>query len=126
MKNFVIVILFFVLATACGRKDNGFVPERLLSQTEMIDILTDVQLIEADLNYRRTQERDTDTVSIDYRSLTQSYYSQLFGHYGITDSIFSQNMRYYTEHPAELEKVMDSVTQRLLKVQNELKKEEND
>ena len=96
-------------------------PERLLSEQEMIAIMTDVQIIEADINYQKTQEREqqeNDSVKIvpkDYVRMSRDYYTQLFEHYGITDSIFSQNMRYYTERPVVLEKIMDSVMQRLTK-----------
>jgi len=119
MKRLVLLSLFFVLATACGRKDKSFMPERLLNEKEMIDIMTDLQIIEADINYQKILEREQqekDSVKIvpkDYISITREYYAQLFEHYGITDSIFSQNMRYYTERPAVLEKIMDSVVQRL-------------
>ena len=117
--------MFFVLAIACGRKDKGFMPERLLSEQEMIDVMTDVQIIEADLNYQKAQEREVepnDTVVVkqkDYVKLSREYYSQLFEHYGITDSIFADNIRYYTERPAVLEKIMDSVMNRLVKEQTE-------
>jgi len=98
-------------------------PERLLSEQEMIDVMTDVQIIEADLNYQKAQEREVepnDTVQIkkkDYVKLSRDYYSQLFEHYGITDSIFAENIKYYTERPAVLEKIMDSVMNRLVKEQ---------
>ena len=107
------ISLLFVLVVACGHKDKGFMPERLLSEAEMVDVMTDVQIIEADINYRKSQVRAEESKAVDYRNLTQSYYGQLFEHYGITDSIFSQNMRYYTERPDLLEKIMDSVTHRL-------------
>jgi len=100
-------------------------PERLLSEQEMIAIMTDVQIIEADINYQKTQEREqqeNDSVKIvpkDYVRMSRDYYTQLFEHYGITDSIFSQNLRYYTERPAVLEKIMDSVVQRLTKEKGE-------
>jgi len=115
-----LISLLFVLVCGCAHKDKGFMPERLLNEREMIDIMTDVQIIEADINYMKSQEKEADDHPMDYRKLTQSYYDQLFEHYGITDSIFSQNMRYYTERPAQLEKIMDSVFQRLTKVQSEL------
>ena len=92
-------------------------PERLLTEQEMIDVMTDVQNIEADINYQKTQEREhNDSVKPrpkDFVKMSKDYYGQLFEHYGITDSIFSQNIRYYTERPAVLEKIMDSVVQRL-------------
>ena len=119
MKRLAFITLLFVLVTACGHKDKGFMPERLLSEQEMIAIMTDVQIIEADLNLQKTRERErepNDSVVIipkDYVKLSRDYYGQLFVHYGINDSIFAQNMRYYTERPDVLEKIMDSVVQRL-------------
>ena len=123
MKRLVLISLLFVLVVACGHKDKGFIPERLLTESEMIDIMTDVQIIEADINYRKTQVREEGMQPQEFRNLTQSYYDQLYEHYGITDSIFSQNLRYYTERPDVLEKIMDSVTQRLLREQAALRKE---
>lgn len=125
MKRLSIIILLFVLATACGNKDKGFMPERLLNEREMIDIMTDVQIIEADINFQKSQARErnpNDTTVIapkDYVKITREYYDQLFEHYHITDSIFVQNMRYYTRQPATLERIMDSVMNRLSKEQSE-------
>ena len=118
------IIMLFVLATLYGCKDKGFMPERLLDEQEMISIMTDVQVIEADINYQKTLERERDpkdTTIIapkDYVKMSKDYYDQLFEHYGITDSIFSQNMKYYTEHPEVLERIMDSVVNRLTKEQS--------
>lgn len=99
-------------------------PERLLTEQEMIDVMTDVQIIEADINFQKNQERERDpndtttVVTKDYIKITRSYYQQMFEHYGINDSIFTQNMRYYTERPEVLERIMDSVLQRLTKEQS--------
>ena len=123
MKRLSIIILCFVLATACGHKDKGFKPDRLLTEEEMITIMVDVQIIEAEINYQKQQERErdpNDTTAItpkDYLKMSRKYYNQLFEHYGITDSILEQNMRYYTEHPEVLERIMDSTMQRLIKAQ---------
>ena len=123
MKRLAFIVIFFVLATLSGCKDKGFVPDRLLTEQEMITIMTDVQIIEADINRQKTVERDRDpndttkVVPKDYVALAQNYYAQLFEHYGITDTIFTQNMKYYTERPETLEKIMDSVMQRLMKEQ---------
>ena len=73
-----------------------------------MDIMTDVQILEADINHRKSDGKIVD-------GMAESYYGQLFEHYGITDSIFNENMRYYTHQPATLERIMDSVTQRLTK-----------
>ena len=118
-------MICFVLAAISGCKDKGFMPERLLSEQEMISIMTDVQIIEADINYQKQLERERDpedTTTIipkDYVKMSREYYGQLFEHHGITDSIFSQNLRYYTERPEVLENIMDSVYHRLMRVANE-------
>ncbi len=83
----------------------------------MIDILTDVQLIEGELNFRRSEGEDI-------QGRNNLYYNQLFEHYGITDSIFNENLRYYTEKPAILERITDSVYKRLVKEQEKLKTKE--
>jgi hypothetical protein len=121
MKKLSIIILFFLLAAACGRKEKSFMPEHLLSEQEMIDVLTDVQIIEADINYQKNQEQDKteeDSIKIvpkDYFKMSREYYDQLFTHYGITDSIFDQNIKYYAERPEVLQRIMDSIVQRLEK-----------
>ena len=51
-------MICFVLVTACGRRDKGFMPERLLSEQEMVDVMTDMQIIEADINYQKAMERE--------------------------------------------------------------------
>ena len=93
-------------------------PSRLLTEQEMIDIMTDVQILEADMNYRKSNGKMIG-------DMPKEYYRQLFEHYGITDSIFSENMRYYTYSPATIERIMDSVVQRLTKVQSESQRDDS-
>ena len=128
MKKVVVLVLLFVFAAACGRKDS-FIPDRLLTEQEMVDIMADVQIIEADINYQKSQEREhKDSIPsqpVDPVKLSRLYYDQLFEHYGITDSIFKQNIKYYSERPDVLEKIMDSVVQRLTKVQSESQRDDS-
>ena len=94
-------------------------PERLLTEQEMMDVMADVQIIEADINHQKTlarEQKEQDSVEIvpkDYIKMAREYYDQLFEHYGITDSIFEQNIRYYSARPEVLERIMDSVMNRL-------------
>lgn len=81
-------------------------PSHLLTEQEMIAIMYDVQILEADMNYRKSNGELID-------DMPKEYYRQLFEHYGITDSIFAENMRYYTHDPAMMERIMDSVMERL-------------
>jgi hypothetical protein len=106
MKQVVIAIVLLFLLAACGNKSKTIMPSRLLTEQEMIAIMYDVQILEADMNYRKSNGKMIGDMS-------KEYYQQLFEHYGITDSIFDENMRYYTRDPATMERIMDSVTQRL-------------
>lgn len=106
MKQVVIAIVLLFLLAACGNKSKTIMPSRLLTEQEMIAIMYDVQILEADMNYRKSNGKMIGDMS-------KGYYQQLFEHYGITDSIFDENMRYYTRDPATMERIMDSVTQRL-------------
>jgi hypothetical protein len=86
-------------------------PAILLSEEKMVDIMFDVQILESDLNYKKSMGENKMT-------LKDSYYDQLFKHYHVNDEVFDQNIRYYTQRPEVLEKIMDQVLKRLLDQQN--------
>lgn len=98
--------MVLLLFSACGNKSKNDIPSRLLTEQEMIDIMADVQIIEADINWHKSHGK---VVS----NMPEVYYRQLFEHYGITDSIFVENMRYYSHNPATIERLMDSVATKL-------------
>ncbi len=119
MKRYWLFVVMLLLALAsCDSRNTMKKPEVFLDEPQMIDVMTDAYLIEAQLNVMKGQGQDVSQLQV-------LYYDQLFEHYGITDSIFSQNMRYYTERPDQLEKIMDSVMQRFVRAQSEMKKDES-
>ena len=118
MKKLIIVFILLFVSVSCSQKTNSKAPKPLLSEKEMVAIIADVQIIEAMLNQRKAQERKEGSPLPEYSGITKEYYGQLFEHYGITDSIFVENMKYYTEQPAVMERIMDSVTQRLTREQS--------
>ena len=95
---------------SCGNRNKVKTPEVLLTEEQMIDVLTDSYLIEAELNQMKSSGKDV-------QNLQAAYYEQLFEHYGITDSIFEANMDYYSHDLETLERIMDSVTTRFTKAQ---------
>lgn len=107
MKQVVIAIVLLFLLATCENKSKTVMPSHLLTEQEMIAIMYDVQILEADMNYRKSNGKMIG-------DMPKEYYRQLFEHYGITDSIFADNMRYYTHNPATIERIMDSVTQRII------------
>ena len=125
MKRLILISLLFVLVAACDHKDKGFMPERLFTEEEMVDIMTDVQIIEAEINYQKSLEKEDNSPDTDYKAMAQSYYDQFFEHHGITDTLFSQNIKYYTERPEVLKRIMDSVVQRLSREQSESRRDDS-
>ena len=109
-RHWMIIALLLLAATACSNRVRK--PEVFLDEPRMIDVMTDAYLIEAQLNLKKGDGKNIDSLQV-------AYYSQLFEHYGITDSIFEENMDYYTHHPSILERVMDSVTNRFAKAQGQ-------
>ena len=105
-----LALLALLAFSSCNNKEKVRKPEVFLNEQQMIEVLTDSYLIEAELTQKRSS-------GVEVSSLQKTYYDQLFTHYGITDSIFEENMYYYTHHPDILERVMDSVMNRFVKAQ---------
>ena len=99
--------LSLMLLAACSNKQKVEKPDVMLTEQQMIDVLTDSYLIEAELNQKKS-------VGEDVVLMQKVYYDQVFEHYGITDSIFEDNMHYYSLDLTTLERIMDSVMNRFL------------
>ena len=109
-KCWLLLLLPLLVFSSCNNKEKVRKPEVFLNEQQMIDILTDSYLIEAELTQKRSS-------GVEVSSLQKTYYDQLFAHHAITDSIFEENMYYYTHHPDILERMMDSVMNRFVKAQ---------
>jgi hypothetical protein len=88
---------------SCGNKQTKVTaPNVLLSEPQMVEIMTDVYILENAINHRRGK-------SISTNNLKTKGYEALFEHYGITDSVFYENVDYYNDNPVVMKRVMDSV-----------------
>lgn len=104
---FVICFLF-----SCSSEKKKQAPTVLLSETEMVDVITDVQIMEAAIGYKKSINQPTEY-------LKTIGYDTVFSHYGITDSIFKANMVYYYDvEPLTLIRIYDSVEARLARMKN--------
>ena len=111
IKFFLIVLLlcFFI---SCDSEKKRPAPAVLLTESQMVDVLMDVQIMEATISYKKNANQKTEY-------LRKSGYDTIFAHYGIADSIFKENMTYYYEaEPQTLLRVLDSVNNRLAKMKN--------
>lgn len=103
-KNLKILTLsVLLLLMSCGNKQTKVTaPNVLLSEPQMVEIMTDVYILENAINHRRGK-------SISTNNLKTKGYEALFEHYGITDSVFYENVDYYNDNPVVMKRVMDSV-----------------
>ena len=84
----------------------------LLTEPQMVDVMTDVQIMEAAISYKKNMNQQTEY-------LKTVGYDTLFAHHGITDSIFKLNLAYYNEvEPHTLIRILDSVENRLAGMKN--------
>lgn len=92
-----------LLLVSCNDKQTKVTaPNVLLSEPQMVEIMTDVYILENAINYRRGKNIITN-------NLKTKGYDAIFNHYGITDSILFENMDYYNDNPVIMKRIMDSV-----------------
>lgn len=99
-----------------GRKSEVTAPTVLLSETEMVDVISDVYIIENAINHRRGK-------GYKITNLKTKGFDAVFTHYGITDSIFSENIDYYNSNPIVMKRIMDSVHANFKEIQQKMKNE---
>ena len=106
----ILTLSVLLLLVSCDNKQTKVTaPNVLLSEPQMVEIMTDVYILENAINYRRGK-------SISTNNLKTKGYEALFNHYGITDSVFFENMDYYNDNPVLMKRVMDSVVVNFQKI----------
>lgn len=106
--------VLLLLMSCSDKKTEVTAPSVLLSEPQMVEIMTDVQILENAINYRRGR-------SISTNNLKTKGFDAIFSHHGISDSIFFENMDYYNDNPEMMKRVMDSVGVRFQEMQKDLK-----
>ena len=110
-----------LLLIACDNdKSKEGAPSILLTEQQMVDVMIDVQIIEQSINYRRGRNQSV-------TNLKQRAYDTIFSHYGITDSIFIENLNYYnTNDLPKMKSIVDTVNAYFTTKQEEIKKKKWD
>ena len=106
----IVVFAFSLLFFFSCESEKKNAPTVLLNEKQMVDVMTDVQTMEAMISFKKNASKKTEY-------LRGAGYDTLFAHYGITDSIFKLNVAYYNEYePQALIRIMDSVEARFAKL----------
>lgn len=89
------------------------VPEKILTKGQMVDVLTDLQLSEGILTYRRIEKLPT-------TNFGEALYTKVIEEHQLTREKLQENIDYYNNDPKLMEKIYDEVLARLNKLQTEL------
>ncbi len=107
-------IVLFLLGCYHENKVNPDKPETFLSYDKMTEILTDIQLAEGIIVHNRSVRTNMNN---EYKD---SVYTQIFRHYGITVTIFKENVNYYNSYPEIMEDIYEEVLANLSRMQSEV------
>ena len=100
---FILLTLFF----SCTQKEEKN-PTHLLSESQMIDALTEVHLLESAAKLNLLQGLKNDSLNI------RDYYDALFMTKPYSYKEFQESFTYFTRRPSQMEAFLDSV---LIRVQ---------
>ena len=111
MRVAVIIVVFLL---ACSDPSPKEMPNKVLSQTEMISIITDVHLLKGKISvWRKTQ-----AVS---QLQEDSLFQLLYEKHNISESILDSSLTYYTLQESELlEQIYTEVVEQLQKQEADL------
>lgn len=116
-------IIFLVFAVfACRDADRVKEPENLIPENKMVEVLTDLSLLNSAKNYNRRQLENTGLRPIEY----------LYDRHGIDSVSLAQSTRYYANYPSNLERIYSRVKNNLdslkttLELEREAEKKEQD
>lgn len=97
-----IIMLFSLLG--CKPSDQTPVPDKLIPRDQMVDIMADVEVVEAQLRFQQTRINNDSLQKVKTKS-----YDSLYMYYKITPDQFKQNLKYYQGDLANFEGMIDEV-----------------
>ncbi|MEO0554597.1 MAG: DUF4296 domain-containing protein [Bacteroidota bacterium] len=102
LKQIQRLLLVSFIATYVGGCDGEEVPEGILSEEDMIPIMLDIYLAEGKVNELRVK-RDSALAIFDV------YEIKILEKYELTDSVYTNSLRYYYDNPLKLESIYETV-----------------
>lgn len=111
------VFILVLLVASCGNEPDVAQPEGLIEENQMVQILKEMQLVEARYQRRLFEPRD----KIKEKTLAQ--YAKLLADHNITEEQFIRSYDYYKKNPEQLTAMYERVIEELATEQAELQKE---
>lgn len=113
--SFALTLALAMVIASCNNL-NVKPPKDLLSEDRMVEIITDIEIIEGKLHFNNERNGNAEELKV-------SYYQQLYEHHNITKEQFIDNLNYYTQKPELLENIMTRVVDSITKEQISLSKQ---
>lgn len=115
MNKWVVIIVFFSLLFSCKeRVSSEFpAPDNLLSQQQMITILTELSVVEASYQMKYIQVSR-------YSTVLQKDADSIFNVFKTDNNAFEASMEYYGYHQEKLAEIYQTVKENIEKRQREL------
>ena len=101
MRCFLLYIMFVLTVSSCS--DPVEIPPDVLSQEKMAAILTDVQLVEAQIQMEQLERNDST------KAVVYGYYKYIFQKHKISPEQFKTSFMFYSNHLDLLEHIYDDV-----------------
>jgi len=109
----VLAILILLFLSCNQRKEE--IPN-ILNREQMVNILTDIQILEAKLNFEKK------TVG-EFERTTKKHYEAIFSKYNIRKEQFEESLFYYEQNIEELDNIYSDVIIKLNKIQSEVNRD---
>jgi len=115
MRLLPLILALLLFFTACQKAEKTKAkPAVFLTENQMVKLVTDIQLLEAALNQRRNIGQNINEVKT-------LWFNQLFEKHRLTDVIFEENLSYYNEQPALMDRILEEVLANIMQEQAQLK-----
>lgn len=114
--NKFIIVFFSIIAFSCGKK--GKVPDYVIPQDDMINIILDIHITDGLLTVKDIRRELTRNDSIDY-------YKGIFVKHGYSREEFDSSIYFYSKNINTYDKIYAEVLNRLNEMETELIQEEN-
>ena len=111
MKWNFIIILFFLFSCSSRKTQENL--NTLIDKNTFIKVLQEVHISESEFHLTKYNRKET------AEKLLLSDYETIFSENNITKEDFENTLKYYSNHPDELEIIYDKVLERLLFIQLE-------
>ena len=106
MRTKIVVLTICVAWAACTTAPTKDLPEGILSQEEMVEVITDIQLINA-------AQKNIPIAGNKMKAMQDTSYAIIFSHHGTDYAQFDSSLRSYSRVPEVMGAIMEQVAEQI-------------